>query len=146
MKTTFETTIRGFGNNTGIEVPSENISELGVSKKPPVIVTIAGYSYKSTVAVMKGMFLISLSKAHREAANLSAGDKISVVLTLDDGPREVVIPEELRARLKHENLTEKFSNLAYSKRKEFCRQVSEAKAEETKIRRLDKIAQLVKAD
>lgn len=87
MKTTFETTIRGFGNNTGIKVPLENISELGVSKKPPVVVTVAGYSYKSTVAVMKGMFLISLSKAHREAAELSVGDKVSVTLTLDDGPR-----------------------------------------------------------
>ena len=37
---------------TGIEVPPEVVASMGTSKKPPVSVTIKGYSYRSTVAVM----------------------------------------------------------------------------------------------
>lgn len=139
MQTTFETAIRGFGNNTGIEVPPENIEELGAGKKPPVQVQVAGYSYRSTVAVRGGTFLISLSKAHREAAGLAAGDHVSVTLVLDDGPRTVDVPPELAAALKGAGLSETFAALSYSKRKEFCRQVADAKAEDTRTRRIAKV-------
>ncbi len=136
MQTTFRTEIRGFGNNTGIEVPPANIAELGSSKKPPVKVTVAGYTYQSTVAVRGSTFLISLSKAHREAAGLSAGDQVEVTLVLDDGPRSVDVPPALADALKEAGLSDTFEAQSYSKRKEFCRQVADAKAEDTRARRV----------
>ena len=139
MQTTFDTEIRGFGNNTGIEVPAKNIAELGAGKKPPVRVNVGGYSYRSTVAVRGGTFLISLSKAHREAAGLAAGDHVTVTLVLDDGPRTVDVPPALTAALEDAGLSETFAALSYSKRKEFCRQVADAKAEDTRIRRITKV-------
>jgi hypothetical protein len=139
MKTTFQTEIRGFGNNTGIEVPAENIAELGAGKQPPVQVTVAGYTYLSSVAVRGGTFLISLSKAHREASGLSAGDSVEVTLVLDSGPRRVDVPPSLAVALEDAGLSETFAALSYSKRKEFCRQVAEAKAEDTRSRRIAKV-------
>jgi hypothetical protein len=139
VQTTFTTEIRGFGNNTGIEVPAENIAELGTSKKPPVKVSVADYTYRSTVAVRGGTYLISLSKAHREAAGLSAGDHVEVTLVLDDGPRYVDVPPSLADALNHAALSDTFAALSYSKRKEFCRQVADAKAEETRARRIAKV-------
>ena len=139
MQTTFETVILGFGNNTGIEVPAESLSALGTGKRPPVIVTVDGYTYNSTVAVMGGRSLISLSKAHRDAAGLKAGDAVTVSLQLDEGPRSVEVPQQLAAALAAAGLTERFAGLAYSKRKEFARQVQEAKAEETRERRIAKV-------
>ena len=139
METTFQTEIRGFGNNTGIEVPAESIAELGAGKRPPVQVTVAGYTYPSTVAVRGGTFLISLSKAHREASGLSAGDSVEVTLVLDDGPRTVDIPLALAEALKAAGQIEAFAALSYSKRKEFCRQVADAKAEDTRSRRIGKV-------
>ncbi len=144
-KTTFQTTIKGFGNNTGIEVPSESIDELGSGKRPPVEVKIGNYMYKSTVGVMGGMYLVSLSKAHREASGLSAGDKITVTLELEEGVREVEVPKYLKSTLVKENLYDVFSKLTYSKRKEFVRQVNEAKGEDTRDRRIIKIIELLQS-
>ncbi len=145
MKTTFDTKLQGSGNNTGIRVPEENIAELGDSKRPPVNVAVNGFKYKSTVAVMGGNFMISFPKANREATGLKAGDDIKVVLELDEGVREVDMPQTLKVALATENLTEVFARLAYSKRKEFARQVNDAKAEDTRNRRIEKIVALLKS-
>lgn len=139
MKTSFNTKLLGAGNNTGIEVPPENIAELGSGKRPPVNVTVNGFSYKSTVAVMGGAYMISFPKVNREATGLKAGDDIDVMLELDEGIREVIVPKDLQAALVSNKLTEKFGRLAYSKRKEFARQVSDAKTDETRKRRIEKI-------
>jgi bifunctional DNA-binding transcriptional regulator/antitoxin component of YhaV-PrlF toxin-antitoxin module len=143
-RTTFKTAIKGFGNNTGIEVPEEALEELGSGKRAPVNVSIGSYSYKSTVGVMNGMFLISLPKAHREAAGLKAGDKITVTLELDEGIREVEVPKSLQTALVSAKLDQVFSKLAYSKRKEFARQINEAKTDETRDRRIAKVIEAVK--
>jgi hypothetical protein len=79
---TFETTLTASGNNTGIVVPDDVMERLGRGKRPPVLVTVNGYEYRSTVAVMGGRYLISLSAAVRAATGLKGGDPISVVLKL----------------------------------------------------------------
>jgi antitoxin component of MazEF toxin-antitoxin module len=139
VKTTFTTTIKASGNNTGIEVPAKNIEELGSSKKPAVKVSVSDYSYTSTVAVMGGNYMISLSKAHREAAGLKAGDKVTVTLELETGPRTVDIPKDLAGALTKAGVKKTFDEIAFSKRKEFVRQVEDAKTQETRERRIEKI-------
>ncbi len=139
METTFDTVIRGYGNNAGIEVPPENLAQLGGSRRPPVVVTIGSYSYRSTAGVMGGRTLISLPRAHRDASGLRAGDEVTVTLVLDEGPRPVAVPPDLAAALEEAGLTETFAGLAYSRRKEFARLVVEAKAEATRARRVDRI-------
>jgi hypothetical protein len=146
MKTTFDTVIQGFGNNAGIMVPPENIAALSAGKKPPVKVTIANYSYENSVAVMGGKYMISLSKAHREASGIAAGDKVTVTLELIEGVREVAVPKELQAALEAAGLEGNFEKLAYSKRKECCRQVTDAKAEDTRERRIAKIIASLRTD
>lgn len=143
MKTTFKTTIFVDGNNTGIHVPPEQIELLASGKRPPVVVKIGSHTYRSTIAVMGGYFLIPLSKANREAAGVKGRDKVEVTLTLDDQPRIVDVPKELEAALKKANKWETFEGLSYSKRKEFARQVSEAKAEDTRERRIAKVLEQV---
>jgi hypothetical protein len=137
--TTFDATIKGFGNNAGIEVPQSALDELGAGKRPPVNVAIGGYKWKSTVGVMNGMFLISFSKAHRDASGLTAGDKVTVTLELDEGIRKVEVPQALQSALVQAKLTDKFATLPYSARKEYARQVSEAKADDTRQRRIVKV-------
>jgi Bacteriocin-protection, YdeI or OmpD-Associated/Domain of unknown function (DUF1905) len=139
MKTTFSTTILAMGNNTGIEVPPANIAELGNGKKPAVTVYLPGYSYPSTVAVMGGNSMIPLSKAHREASGLTGGDTVEVTLELETAPRTISVPADLAAALDAAGATERFEALAFSKRKEFVRQVDEAKTPETRARRIEKL-------
>ena len=54
------------------------------------------------------------------------------------------MPAELESALKSEGLHDQFTKLAYTKRKEFSRHVAEAKAEETRSRRIANIIQSLK--
>lgn len=135
----FHNAIKAFGNNAGIEVPPSALDELGGGKRPPVTVTIGDYSWNTTLGVMGGISLISLSKAHRDASGLKAGDPVTVTLELDQGPREIEVPSELQAALEDAGLTERFEALSYSTRKEHARQVREAKSSDTRQRRIAKV-------
>lgn len=42
---------------TGITVPDDVVTALGRSRRPAVRVTIAGYTYRSTIAAMGGRFI-----------------------------------------------------------------------------------------
>ena len=75
----------------------------------------------------------------REASGAKAGDKITVTLELDAGYREVDVPAELAEALEAHGLRQVFHDQNYSTRKEFARQVAEAKADDTRARRIEKI-------
>jgi hypothetical protein len=142
MKATYTTIIKADGNNTGLEVPAEVIAALGSLKKPPVVVSLAGYSYRSTVAVMGGVFMLPLSKANREAAGVKGGDQVEVTLELDQAPRAVDLPDDLAAALDEKpGARAAFDKLPPSHRKEHVRQVETAKAAETRTRRIAAIVE-----
>ena len=89
--TTFSTTLAGDDGKTGIVVPPEAIAALGAGKRPPVVVTVGGHTYRSTIAPMGGASWIPLAAEHREAAGLSAGDEVDVIVEHDPAPREVAL-------------------------------------------------------
>jgi uncharacterized protein YdeI (YjbR/CyaY-like superfamily) len=82
--------------------------------------------------------------AERLAADAKAGDSVEVTLELDSGYRTVEMHPELDAALSKSDLAEVFSKLSYSKRKELARQVNEAKAEDTRQRRIEKVLEALK--
>jgi len=126
-------------NATGIEVPEEIVAALGKGRNPRVKITLNDYSYRGMVQTSSGRLMLSLSAANREAAGLQAGDKVKVTLELDTEPRSVEVPDDLKDALSNAGLYETFEGLSYSKRKEFVRQVEEAKAQETRTRRIANI-------
>lgn len=139
MKTTFKTVIKAFGNNTGIVVPLENLESLQAGKKPGVKVIIGDYEYQSTVATMNGLFLIPLSKEHREKSGLKGEDEIEVTLVLEGANRVVELPDALKQIFIERKVLEVFENQSYSNRKEMVRQIVESKKEETRIKRINQI-------
>lgn len=140
---TFETTLSSFGNNTGIEVPPELIEQLGAGRRPPVEVDLDGYRYRSTVGVMGGKHLVSVSAAVRKETGLAGGDPIHVTLTVAEGPRPVDVPEDLRAALDaNPPAAEFFAGLSNSLQRYHVDQVTGAKAEETRRRRIAKAIDL----
>ena len=50
---------------TGIQIPDEVVEMLGAGKRPPIRVTINGQTYRSTVAVMGGQFMVGVSAENR---------------------------------------------------------------------------------
>lgn len=139
MRTRYTTTILGFGNHAAIEIPEKNVKELGVGKRPPVIVRLPGYTFRATGAGMGGKTLLAFSTAHRQASGFWAGDTVEVELELEEGPRPVEIPLELKSALIDAKLLDTFEALNYSSRKEYARQITDAKAEATKQRRIEKV-------
>lgn len=139
MKTTYETVVIGHGKHASIEIPDKNLAEINGNRRAPLKITINGYTYQSTATGVDGKCMVVFPTRDREASGAAAGDKITVTLELDDGYRHVDMPPVLSEALAKNGLSETFHDLTYSKRKEFARQVSEAKAEETKTRRIEKI-------
>ena len=139
---TFHTTILRTGKNTaGIQVPAEVIERLGSGKQPLVRVTIKNYTYRSAVAVMGGKFMVGVTAANRQAAGVEGGEEADVTIELDLEPRTVDVPKDLKAALSGAGVVKAFENSAPSMQKEYVRQVTEAKAPETRERRIAKIVE-----
>lgn len=139
MSVTYETRVIGYKNHASLAIPDEVLAELGTNRRAPLKVTINGYTYQSTATAVDGECRVVFPQRDRDAASAKADDIVQVTLELDAGVREVAMPEELSAALETSGLAEIFEALTYSKRKEFARQVSEAKAEETKAKRIAKV-------
>ena len=142
MKMTYTTTILKDDekNATGIPVPAEVVAALGRGKRPPVVVTIGGHTYRSTVAAYGDVFMLPLSQERRVAAGVEAGQTVAVTLELDTQPRTVDVPDDLAAALAEQpGRRAAFDALSYTARKEHVRQVTTAKAAETRQRRIARI-------
>lgn len=135
----FDTKIVQDGNNTGIRVPDEIIAEMGAGKRPPVRVTLNGFTYRNTVAVMGGAFMISVSKEIREKASVKGGDELEVEVELDTSPREVAVPADLAAALESDPAAKAFfETLSPSRKGWHVSQVEGTKNPETRQRRVEK--------
>lgn len=135
----FETTLTGFGKNTGIVVPPEALAALDAGKRPPVDVEVNGYRYRSTIGSMNGRALISVSAEVRKDTGLNAGDPISVILTLNETPRTVDVPDDFASALEaNEGTAEFFAGLSNSLQRHHIDLITGAKTEETRQRRIDR--------
>jgi len=143
----FTTTLLKQGNNVGIEIPDDVVAELG-GKRVPVVITIdGGYTYRSTTAVMGGRNLVGVSSEHRKASGVVGGQVVEITVVRDDGPREVEVPAALAAALAADPVAAAaWDALAYSHRKEHARAITEAKADETRDRRVAKAVAMLRGD
>ena len=98
----FNTIIFQQGNNTGIEVPENVVQQLGSGKRPPVKVTLNGFTYRSTIAVMGGKYLIPLSAERRTNAKVKGGDNLEIILEPDTETRVVELPDDFRKELEQD--------------------------------------------
>ncbi|PRZ43476.1 uncharacterized protein DUF1905 [Antricoccus suffuscus] len=141
MTQSFQAVVELHGKTaTGFEVPAEVVSALGTTKKPPVVVTVGGHTYRSTVAVYGGVFMLPLSAENRTAAGLKAGDRVQVELQLDTAERTIEVPATLAAALdSRSGARAAFDALSYSNQRQRVLSVESAKREETRDARIAKI-------
>ena len=134
----FHTTIlQGDKTATGIRVPDEIVAALRAGKRPKVLVTIRGFTYRSSVAVMDGTYMIGVSAENRAGAGVAGGDEVDVDLELDTAPREVTVPADFAAALDAEpDARRTFDGLSYSNKSWHTLQIEGAKTDETRQRRI----------
>jgi Bacteriocin-protection, YdeI or OmpD-Associated/Domain of unknown function (DUF1905) len=122
---------------TGIRVPDDVIAALGSSRRPPVQVTVNGYTYRTTVAVMNGAFMFGVSADVRTNAGVAGGDEVDVEIVLDAEPREVSVPADLKTALDADPEANRFfQSLSYSHKSAYVLWIESAKKDETRQRRI----------
>lgn len=129
---------------TGLPVPESVLDELGAGRRPAVVVTINGYTYRSTVGAMNGQFLIPLSAEHRAASGIAAGDEAEVALEVDALPRTLDVPPDLAEALEAAGVRAAFDAMSHSRRRALVDPVEQAKAPETRQRRIDKAVETMR--
>ena len=137
----FRTTLLLGGRTaTGIRVPDDVVAGLDAGRRPAVNVTLnSSYTYRSTVAVMGGVYMVGVSAEHRAGAGVAGGDEVEVDVDLDTAPREVDVPADVAAALAAEPEARRtFDGLSYSNKSWHVLQVEGAKTDETRQRRIMK--------
>lgn len=104
--------------------------------RPPVLVTIRGFTYRTTPARYGDDYYLVVNRSVREATGLAHGDRVRIRIELDTEPRVVESPPELSASLAGAmDARAIFNRLSYSHQKAYADWVAEAKRPETRIRR-----------
>lgn len=134
----FRATIQLNGKSaTGIQVPEDVLTALGAGKRPPINVTINGYTYRTSIGSMSGVFMIPMSAEVRQRAGVAADAEVDVDIELDTQPREVSVPEDFADALAGAPDAKRFfEGLSYSEKRRLVTPIEEAKAPETRTRRI----------
>ena len=128
------------GTTTGFEVPDDVVERLGGGRRPKVVVTVEGHTWRTSIASMGGRFLLGASAAVREAAGIASGQTYTVHVELDSAPRTVDVPDDLAAALAASPAaTSAWAALTYSQQRQHAEAVLAAKKPETRVRRVSTI-------
>jgi hypothetical protein len=110
----------------------------------PVVVTINGYSYRTTVTHMGGPPWLPLRQSNRDAAGIEPGVPVEVVVALDEEERTVAVPDDLAAALAAlSGGRETWDRLSFTHRREHVEGIEGAKKPETRQKRVEKAVAFV---
>src|SRR3954453_18287362 len=92
----FRTTLQARGPAAAVVLDDAQVQAIGEgAKRFPVVATVNGYTWRTSVVRMGGEFLIGLNREVRDGAGVAAGDVVEVSAALDEQPRAVEVPEPL---------------------------------------------------
>ncbi|HEY0796321.1 MAG TPA: YdeI/OmpD-associated family protein [Acidisarcina sp.] len=125
--------------------PYDTGKEFATKGKVPVNATIDGVEYSgSLVKYGHPQHMLGILKTIRQQIGKGPGEMVDIVLWKDEDLRVVEINDAFKERMKREALLTFFESLSYTHRKEYCRWITEAKREETRLKRLDKAMEMLK--
>ena len=136
----------GAGGGAYVLFPYDTEKEFTTKGKVPVKATFQGVSYTgSLIKYRNPLHLMGVPKSIREQIGKGPGDTIEVVVWRDEEVRTVEVPAQFEKLIKKEGLLPVFEKLSYTHRKEYCRWITGAKKEETRLKRLRKAIEMLKA-
>lgn len=143
---TFDATL--IGSESGgvyVNFPYEVEKEFGKKGQVKIQAIIEGVPYRGSLANMgTGCHILIVLKAIREQIKKQSGDTVSVVLWQDTEVRTVEVPADVQEKLSAYPAEQSFfEGLSYTHKKEYVRWIEEAKKEETRLRRLDKMIEML---
>ena len=134
------------GTATGFQVPQEIVDGLGGGGRPKVVVTLNGYTWRSSIARMGGSYWLGVSAQNRAGAGVAGGEVHDVAVELDTAERTVTVPEDLAAALDREPAAKAvWDRLSYSHQRRHVEHIEGAKAAETRARRVATAVEMLAA-
>jgi uncharacterized protein YdeI (YjbR/CyaY-like superfamily) len=102
-------------------------------------VTVKGYTFRTSIARMGGRYLLGFSAERRTEAGVEPGQVLEVDVELDTAPRELDVPAQLATALAADaEAAAYWQTLSYSNRQWHVLQVTSAKTDATRDRRIEK--------
>jgi hypothetical protein len=112
----------------------------------PVRGTINGFLFRSSLMPTGGCHRLVVNKTIRDGALVKAGDTVIVQMERDVAERAVEVPLPLRKALaKSQAPRANWAGFSYTDQKEIARSTTDAKKEETRVRRLKKVIDILQA-
>src|ERR1700683_932143 len=136
---------REVGAVAAIVAPVDVREFFGTWARVPVRGTINGYPFRSSLSPYGGRHLMPVNKELRAGAGVDAGDMVEVVMERGEEERTVETPPLLKKALaKSKTAQANWEKLSFTHKKEMARAIVGAKQEETRLRRLAKVVEVLK--
>jgi bacteriocin resistance YdeI/OmpD-like protein/uncharacterized protein DUF1905 len=143
----FKTKLSGVDNmeSAAMRPPFDVPSVFGTKARVPVRGTINGAAFRSSLCNMGDGYFMVVNKELRAAAQCKAGDTVDIVLERDREERVIETPDEIKKALSTNKKAEAtWESLSFTHKKEWVRAVAEAKKEETRRARIEKLVAAMK--
>ena len=118
----------------------------GTKARVPVRGTINNYPFRSSLCNMGDGHFMVVNKQMRTGAKCKAGDIVDVVLQRDREERVVEVPAYIAKHIASSKTAQAtWDSLSFTHKKEWVRAIEEAKKEETKQARMQRMMDSLKA-
>lgn len=132
---------------TFVEFPYDVENEFGIKGQVKVKALLDNYEYRGSLVKMGHYcYCIGITKKIRKEINKQAGDLVHIIITKDNDPRIVTVPEDVNKEFDEKKDAKKvFYSLSYTNQKKYIDWITIAKKIETREKRLkDFISMLLK--
>jgi len=120
-----------------LKPPFDVITVFQRKGRVPVKGTINGFPFRSSLMNMGDGHMMVVNAQMRAGAECKAGDRVRVVMELDDEKRTVEVPAYLRKIIASDPKAKEFwATISFTHQKEYVREIEGAKRPETKEKRI----------
>ena len=144
----FKTKLAGVENmeSAAMRPPFDVPSVFGTKARVPVRGIINGAAFRSSLCNMGDGYFMVVNKELRAAAQCKAGDTVDIVLERDREERVIETPDEIKKAVSANKTAQAtWESLSFTHKKEWVRAVADAKKEETRRARIEKLVAAMKA-
>jgi hypothetical protein len=138
QKLQFRAVIEDAGGGGAYIIIPFDVEQVFGQKRLKVRATIDGEPYRGTLVRMGSpQHMLIVLKEIREKIGKSFGDEVSIELEEDLKPRQVELPLDLQQALQaNPKAQDIFNRLSYTHQKEYVRWITEAKRDQTRLKRV----------
>lgn len=130
---------------TFLRVPFNVEEAFGAKARVAVKGAVNGAAFRSSLLPQgEGAHILVVNKTLRTLAKADVGDTVQVTLERDDEPRTVEAPDDLRQALELSDDLSNFEDMSYSRQKEYVDWIESAKRADTRVRRIEKAAAMIR--